>query len=1146
MLSFTIEFLVVMSLFCAIFCQPCRKNKVNRIPSQKKSPGIEKSVKNFKNLRIIAGRSYSIQGPPRAGRKTTQTVTFQFQQSLNQLMETLNQANPFFVRCIKSNADKLPGHFDDMLVLVQLRYTGMLDTVKIRQSGYSVRLSFDEFVQHYRILLPRGLSSSQSDIHDFLIRMNLNREYYQMGNSKIFMRESEKLALDNLLHREILQRIITLQRWIRTWITRRRFLQMREAAICIQSHARRWFAQQRFSKMRDLVTCEKAAVTIQKTWKCFKERASFVRFRQATINFQAHARGYLFRQDYQKRKAEKRLPKHERLERLARSRTPSLPTQSLDSSSQVSEDSTASTTTITYAPSIPPEPLQLVRTRLSSGSVATGSDVLPQSPTVKSFREDYSHRSSLAGRESARMSFSSDSTTFVTCSPPPLPPRRTSQNTFNFPSTSRKSLTEQMSAPVGLSKDDSVQDTGRRPSRPLTRRLSFKNSFSKSPSSSLDKDDVFASEVNRIPASSSFPVNNSGSQSFEVTETAQKSKGIKTRLKMMITGGRDKSNKDAEESSFASRDDTFEGASGQYSSSQSRKNSYNTPLSSPASLDDYSADYSISTLHDVDEYIGCKNDSCFVCQNSVHGKGSFKCSGCQFIFHKKCFGLTAGFPCLKQKAGGFGPSSSKPPTAQRKPGSRKDSGRRSSGLRSREGSSTTTSSWSVTRTTEFTDPKDVLIGDVSELHYLETFLNKKINLMEDARKFSNKESQVDVVFMSALKEFKKNLISTYSVAAQDPHHMHISYKNLIDHFEQVMLNVCQRETTSKSFPVTMGVNAFRGFLDEFRTLVVKSNLPEKTKSKPAKRRRNKLSKKMKEENIQSVGHVFRPVQANIPTVCEVCSSLMWLMEKVWVCQGCKLTCHKKCCNKVAVSCRMETKTGNKEAPNGCFGIPLERLVDEEHRVPKVVEDLMTAIELKGLYTEGLYRKSGTTSKINEVKSKLDKNEPIDLDSYSIHVLTGVLKSFLREIPDPLMRYEFYDDFLWATTMSDPQERVQEIYTHIAKLPRAHYDLLERLSFHLARVAQHEHANRMNANSLAIVMAPCILRTDRPMQMQDKLSDISKLTVCVQTIIGERLKQVCDTLDDIDILDDAFKTASSRLSSIRQSKVCRCFQISLTD
>lgn len=1071
-------------------------------------------------------------------------------------METLNQANPFFVRCIKSNADKLPGVFDDNLVLIQLRYTGMLDTVKIRQSGYSVRLSFDEFIQHYRILLPRGLVSSQTDIHDFLIRMNLNRENYQMGNSKIFMRESEKLVLDNLLHREILQRIITLQRWIRTWITRRRFLQMREAAIAIQSHARRWFAQQKFSKMRDLVTCERAATNIQKTWRSFRQRTSFVRLREATINFQAHARGYLFRRDFEKRKEEKRLPKHqrlenERLERLNRSRTPSLPTQSLDSVSQVSEDSTASTTTITFAPSVAPEPLQLVRTRLSSGSVVTSSDV-PQSPTLKTFRDSISsaHRSSLSGRDAARISLSSDNSTFVTSSPPPLPPRRTSQNTFNFPSTSRKSLTEQMSAPVGLAKDDTeVKDTGRRPSRPLTRRLSFKNSFSKSPSTSLDKDDVFSSEASRIPTSSSLPTpsNNNASQSFEVTEsTAQKSsKGIKTRLKMMITGGgKDKGSKDIDESSFTSRDyqDTF----GDYSSSQSRKNSYNTPLSSPASLDAYSGDSLVApfTLHDVDEYIGNKNDSCFVCQNTVHGKGAFKCSGCQFIFHKKCFGLTADFPCLKPRSGGFGPTStSKPSTSQRKAGSRKGSARTSGG-RSREGSSTTTSSWSVTRTTEFTDPKDVLIGDVSELHYLETFLNKKINLMEDARKFTNKESQVDVVFMSSLKEFKKNLISTYSVASQDPHHMHISYKNLIDHFEQVMSHVCSREKNFKSFPVTMAVNAFRGFLDEFRNLVVKANLPEKTKSKPTKRRRNKLSKKIKEEHIQNFGHVFRPVQANIPTVCEVCSSLMWLMEKVWVCQGCKLTCHKKCCPKVAVSCKMETTTGSKEAPSGCFGIPLERLVDEEHRVPKVVEDLMTAIELKGLYTEGLYRKSGTTSKINEVKTKLDKGEPIDLDSYSIHVLTGVLKSFLREMPDPLMRYEFYDDFLWATTISDAQERVQEIYTHISKLPRAHYDLLERLSFHLARVAQHEHANRMNANSLAIVLAPCVLRTDRPMQMQDKLNDINKLTTCLHAIIGERLKQVCDTLADIDILDNAFRTASSRLSSIRQSKVSRnlCFEL----
>ena len=66
-----------------------------------------------------------------------------FQWSLSRLMATLNQANPFFIRCIKSNAEKLPCRFDDILVLRQLRYTGMLATVRIRQSGYNYRLTFE-------------------------------------------------------------------------------------------------------------------------------------------------------------------------------------------------------------------------------------------------------------------------------------------------------------------------------------------------------------------------------------------------------------------------------------------------------------------------------------------------------------------------------------------------------------------------------------------------------------------------------------------------------------------------------------------------------------------------------------------------------------------------------------------------------------------------------------------------------------------------------------------------------------------------------------------------------------------------------------------------------------------------------------------
>ena len=109
----------------------------------------------------------------------------------------------------------------------------------------------------------------------------------------------------------------------------------------------------------------------------------------------------------------------------------------------------------------------------------------------------------------------------------------------------------------------------------------------------------------------------------------------------------------------------------------------------------------------------------------------------------------------------------------------------------------------------------------------------------------------------------------------------------------------------------------------------------------------------------------------------------------------------------------------------------------------------------------------------------------------MHVLTAALKSFFRDMAEPLMTYELYDDFLWSTAITDTQEKVQQIYVHISKLPRPNFDLLERLVFHLARVAQQESANRMTANSLAIVFAPCILRTNKVMQMQDKLSDITK-------------------------------------------------------
>lgn len=58
----------------------------------------------------------------------------------------------------------------------------MLETVRIRRAGYNVRLTYEEFIQLYRILLPKGLVSSQKDVCEFMDQMDLNKQHYQLGN----------------------------------------------------------------------------------------------------------------------------------------------------------------------------------------------------------------------------------------------------------------------------------------------------------------------------------------------------------------------------------------------------------------------------------------------------------------------------------------------------------------------------------------------------------------------------------------------------------------------------------------------------------------------------------------------------------------------------------------------------------------------------------------------------------------------------------------------------------------------------------------------------------------------------------------------------------------------------------------------------
>ncbi len=87
---------------------------------------------------------------------------------------------------------------------------------------------------------------------------------------------------------------------------------------------------------------------------------------------------------------------------------------------------------------------------------------------------------------------------------------------------------------------------------------------------------------------------------------------------------------------------------------------------------------------------------------------------------------------------------------------------------------------------------------------------------------------------------------------------------------------------------------------------------------------------------------------------------------------------------------------------------------------------------------------------------------------------------------------------------------------------------------------HEETNRMNAASLAIIFAPCILRTNKVVPAQNSLKDIEHQTRCIRLIITEQMDKVRATLADIDTLDNACHTAKHRLSSLRTSKVTKAY------
>ncbi|KAG8194018.1 hypothetical protein JTE90_003619 [Oedothorax gibbosus] len=159
-----------------------------------------------------------------------------------------------------------------------------------------------------------------------------------------------------------------------------------------------------------------------------------------------------------------------------------------------------------------------------------------------------------------------------------------------------------------------------------------------------------------------------------------------------------------------------------------------------------------------------------------------------------------------------------------------------------------------------------------------------------------------------------------------------------------------------------------------------------------------------------------------------------------------------------------------------FGCHLENLCSRENRkVPKFVSTCIEVIEEKELTADGLYRASGNLSQVQKIRIHVNQDDYACLDDEEdVHVLTGALKMFFREMKEPLFPFNMFDRFMNAIALPDASSKLEALKKLVIKLPEENYETLKFLLKHLLRVTEYHLQNRMQVQNLAIVFGPTLM------------------------------------------------------------------------
>ncbi|XP_059585069.1 rho GTPase-activating protein 21 isoform X4 [Alligator mississippiensis] len=195
----------------------------------------------------------------------------------------------------------------------------------------------------------------------------------------------------------------------------------------------------------------------------------------------------------------------------------------------------------------------------------------------------------------------------------------------------------------------------------------------------------------------------------------------------------------------------------------------------------------------------------------------------------------------------------------------------------------------------------------------------------------------------------------------------------------------------------------------------------------------------------------------------------------------------------------------KPSSVGTFGVRLDDCPPAQNNkyIPLIVDVCCKLVEERGLEYTGIYRVPGNNAAISSMQEELNKGVT-DIDVHDdkwrdLNVISSLLKSFFRKLPEPLFTNDKYADFIDANRKEDPVERLKTLKQLIHDLPEHHYETLKFLSAHLKTVAENSEKNKMEPRNLAIVFGPTLVRTsdDNMTHMVTHMPDQYKI---VETLI----------------------------------------------